>query len=189
MGVKLSLKRDLSYSKAHYRAHLVGGVEMVDVFEPRKVLANPRQFGRFRDGQQPASTHTVESDQFRAANLQHVVSYEFRRWVGENWATLDEFAHSESTATRKVSVDRLRRVLRGETMMQLTDLMLFTRNSPTALKAVFELLDHAATDSAAELAALRYRVEQFEWMTKELKIEAPRDYSGKRWPARNPDSR
>lgn len=157
---------------------------MADVFEPRKVLANPRQFGRFRDGQQPASTHTVESDQFRAANLQHVISYEFRRWVSENEATLEEFADDESTPARKVSVDRLRRVLRGETMMQLTDLMLFTRNSPTALKAVFEVLDHAATDSATELAALRYRVEQFEWMMKELKIEGPRSYSSKPGTAR-----
>lgn len=153
---------------------------MVDVFEPRKVLANPQQFGRFRDGQQPASTHAAESDQFRAANLQHVISYEFRRWISESQFTLESFAEHETKPGRKVRVDRLRRVLRGETMMQFTDLMLFTRNAPNALEALFEFFNQADRSMAFELDALRHRVNQFEWMVNELKIEAPRSYGGTR---------
>lgn len=153
---------------------------MADVFEPRKLLAHPQQFGRFRDGQLPANQDFLESDHYRAANLQHVISYEFRRWISETRSKLEWFAERETRLGRKISLDRLRRVLRGETMMQFTDLMLFTRNSPNALEAMFEFFERPDNEADHELNALRLRVSQFEWMIKELNIQDPRTRAGRR---------
>lgn len=144
---------------------------MADVFEPRKVVTGPAQFGRFRDGLEPAPGYATSSDEFRAAQLQHIVAYEFRRWLSEHGSNVGKFTKQPNG--RVIQADRLRRVLRGETMMQFTDLMLLTRTSTNALKALLEYFDTTETQHERRIKALKYQVEQLSFALKYNGVDLP----------------
>lgn len=147
---------------------------MADVFEPRKVVTGPAQFGRFRDGLQPAPGYRESSDEFRAAELQHIVAYEFRRWLGEQGSNVGKFA--DRSKDRVIQADRLRRVLRGETMMQFTDLMLMTRTSKYALTALLDYFGTGDTEDQRQIKNLTHRVQQLKFLLKLNKVEVPEGF-------------
>lgn len=146
---------------------------MADVFAPRKVFAQREQFGQFHEVPRAAEGVRERSDEFRASALQHLISYEFRRWLSDHGLTVEQFASRQEGKT--VRADRLRRLLRGETMMQLTDIIRFASVSPGVREVVLEYLG-AARDgekvAESELKHLRYRVAHFEWLLRELNLGA-----------------
>lgn len=141
---------------------------LADVFAPRKLFARREQFGQFHEVPRPANGVVAESDEFRAAALQHLLSYEFRRWLSEQGMSVEKFAFQQSAQPGRA--DRLRRLLRGETMMQLTDIIRFTSASPNVRAAVFEYFGAAPEGEESELQQLRYRVNHLDWLVRELNL-------------------
>lgn len=115
-------------------------------FEPRTVVAQPKAFGRVRDELEPAAGVSRRDPRFRAAMLQHLMA-----------ATASEEAllhHGKSPSQlvvgegRGLSADRVRRVFRGETMAQITDLTYWAGHFPAVSTVLADYLrSHSDTPS------------------------------------------
>src|SRR5665647_24284 len=98
-------------------------------FEPRTVVAARKQFGKSSGPLHPAPGMTETDPRFLAAQLQHRVANAVREEVLAQGMSLEEFVtrenstESESPLPPGLSYDRLVRIHRGETLMQLADLV------------------------------------------------------------------
>lgn len=106
-------------------------------FVPRTVVAQPKAFGLAPGPLEPAHDVDTTSERYRAAMLQHVMAVAVRSELLK--------AEGVSPATfvsrfrdRGLSADRVRRILRGETMAQLTDVMFWMSQLPGVAVAISE---------------------------------------------------
>lgn len=105
-------------------------------FVPRSVLAEPQVFGKNLRVLAPAAGFTAVSPNYRAAVLQHVLSFQIRDAIRSSGRTLPQILEEIPGMTG--SKERHERILRGETMMQLSDIMMWASRFPTIRREVAE---------------------------------------------------
>ena len=106
-------------------------------FEPRAFVAVRREFGRSSSPVRPAPGIQETDPRFLAAQLQHAVANAVREGVLalglslEDFVTRENAAESENSFPPGLTYDRLVRIQRGETLMQLADLVSWARRFDT----------------------------------------------------------
>ena len=91
-------------------------------FEPRTVVSNPKQFGKSSANLEPLDGIKQSDPRFGAAQLQHRVANKVREGLLAQGSNLFELSES-SNLSPGMRYDRLVRIQRGETLMQLADLI------------------------------------------------------------------
>ena len=104
-------------------------------FEPRTLTNAPKQFGSISVHLNPAEGVSESDPRFQSAQLQHLLANEVREFLGVHRLDVAWLASTDA-GHPGVSVDRMRRMLRGETMMQITDMLLITDLVATSKKIV-----------------------------------------------------
>jgi hypothetical protein len=106
------------------------------VFEPRARMQVPKSFGKTGI----ACASVGESDaQLAAAQFQHLVANAIRECVMRRSGTLRLFLEG-AKFPQEMTYDRVSRILRGETMMTVTDLLIWTAAFPEVRVLAAELL-------------------------------------------------
>jgi hypothetical protein len=90
-------------------------------FEPRALVAEPKQFGKTSLSLTPAVAVDPDDPRFLAAQLQHRVANSAREAMLARGHSLESYATSMQAPG--MAYDRLVRIQRGETLMQLADLV------------------------------------------------------------------
>lgn len=96
-------------------------------FAPNSLAAVRRQFGKSAANLVAADQVDALGVRFQAAQLQHQISNAVRESILSSGTTLDAYAAKHRDATPGMSYDRLVRILRGETQMQLADVVAWAR--------------------------------------------------------------
>ena len=109
-------------------------------FEPRSLIATPKQFGSIRHYVEPADGISEEDPRFQAARMQHLLANEVREHLGKYRRDVAWFA-SPKAGHPGIGVDRMRRMLRGETMMQIADMMIITSMVKSSVEVVQDCLE------------------------------------------------
>jgi len=104
-------------------------------FEPRKFVSTPKQFGKSSADLLPLDGFSASDPRFGAAQLQHRVANKVREGLLSQGSTLLELSE-RSSLSPGMKYDRLVRIQRGETLMQLADLI----NWSALFEGVRELL-------------------------------------------------
>ena len=107
------------------------GATSPTTFLPRELGAVRKQFGKAASDLVPARDVDPSGPRFQAAQLQHRISNAVREALLAQGKTLDEFAGEQNDTVPGMSYDRLVRVLRGETLMQIADLMTWAQHFDT----------------------------------------------------------
>lgn len=94
-------------------------------FEPRQLAANPKSFGRMSGRLVPADGVDDADPRFRGAQLQHAVSNAIREELLAHGYGLADYLEQLRPAAPGMSYDRVIRIQRGETLMQLADLTMW----------------------------------------------------------------
>lgn len=106
------------------------------VFEPRSRMQVPRSFGKMGT----ACTAVGEPDaQLAAAQFQHLIANAIRECVTRQSGTLRLFL-AGAEFPPEMTYDRVSRILRGETMMTITDLLIWSAAFPEVRALAAELL-------------------------------------------------
>ncbi|WP_157749830.1 hypothetical protein [Microbacterium sp. TPU 3598] len=145
----LAHETDIQHSNAAKADHAVQNqregvlmVRFVDgrgfAFIPRDVVAQPKAFGLAAGLLEPAHDVDSEDERYRAAMLQHLMVVAARGALLKSQG-ISPTAFVEQFEGRGLGVDRVRRVFRGETMAQLTDLMFWAHHFPDVADAVSAL--------------------------------------------------
>lgn len=108
------------------------------VFEPRTLAAVSGQFGKTGSPIAPAEGVAEDDPRFQAAQLQHLVANKVREELLGRGLSLKDFL-ATVTDSGGMSFERLIRIQRGATMMQLTDLFNWAMFFPAVRRA---LADH-----------------------------------------------
>jgi hypothetical protein len=104
---------------------------------PRDVVAQPKAFGQAPGLLEPAPDVDVSGERYRAAMIQHIMAVTVRAGLLKSHGiTPPSFA--ERFPDRGLGADRVRRIFRGETMAQLTDLMFWMEQVPDVAAAICE---------------------------------------------------
>lgn len=98
-------------------------------FEPRSVLSVPSAFGRVQVRLSPADGIDADDHRYRASMVQHLVASMIHHSLRLRGETLPQFL-TRISETPGTSPDRVRRILRGETAMQLADLAFWSSHFP-----------------------------------------------------------
>ncbi|MFJ4254121.1 hypothetical protein [Microbacterium sp. NPDC090003] len=106
-------------------------------FVPRELVKQPKAFGSAPGLLEPVHEVAVTSERYRAAMVQHVMASTVRAELLKSRG-LTPVAFAERIAERGLGADRVRRVFRGETMAQLTDLMFWMGHFPAVAEAISE---------------------------------------------------
>lgn len=106
-------------------------------FVPRTLVAQPKAFGQVLGLLEPAHDVAETGERYRAAMVQHLMAAAVR---GELLATegISPSAFAGRFAARGMGADRIRRIFRGETMAQLTDLVFWSTQFPAVGVAIVE---------------------------------------------------
>lgn len=99
----------------------------VYTFVPRAQFGEAGSFGKSTRNLEPAEGVDAATAQFAAAQLQHRVSYLIRDELRRTHRTLQSVL---TELGQRSSLNRHERILRGETMMQLSDLSMWVRVFP-----------------------------------------------------------
>lgn len=99
-------------------------------FVPRRMVKVPGSFGRISDDLEPAGSLEADDPRVRAALLQHHLANAVREYLLKDPERTLEWFASREAGHPGVSAARMGRMLRGETQMQLTDVMLITDTIP-----------------------------------------------------------
>ena len=97
------------------------------VFVPRSFVANPKKFGR--SGTRLAGNDVIASPHQGAAELQHAIANRVREYLLDENTTLRAYCERNRLAAG-LTHERFERILRGETMLTLTDLMFWATEIP-----------------------------------------------------------
>lgn len=100
-------------------------------FVPRELGLLRKQFGKVASELIPAEGVDPSGPRFLAAQLQHRVANAVREALVVDGVTLEQFADKQKATVPGMSYDRLVRVLRGETMMQIADLATWSQQFET----------------------------------------------------------
>ncbi|MFC9559868.1 hypothetical protein [Agromyces sp. NPDC056965] len=92
-------------------------------FEPRTLSAVPAVFGRSSALFVPTEGLEVGDPRLRAAQLQHLVANAVREEILARGETTEQYLATVDAALPGRSYDRMSRLLRGKTQMQLADIM------------------------------------------------------------------
>lgn len=92
-------------------------------FQPRELVAARTQFGKSSEHATPASNVSATDMRFVSANLQHLVANAVREGLLARDEHLKGYVSRLEPSLPGMSYDRLVRILRGETLMQLADLL------------------------------------------------------------------
>jgi hypothetical protein len=111
MGLRRSTARDRLPGVAGFK------------FEPRMMVLMPKAFGRSSGPMPPALDVDPLDPRFRAAQLQHRIANAVREEVLEQGSSLEQFLSSMDPVPPGMSYDRVIRIQRGETLMQLADVV------------------------------------------------------------------
>lgn len=107
------------------------GADTATTFEPRRCAAAAKQFGKSGADLMPVSGVQSSDPRFAAAQFQHRVCNAVREWLLSRGATIEEFARElKAGEVPGAGSDRLGRVLRGETLMQVADLVALAERVP-----------------------------------------------------------
>lgn len=109
-------------------------------FVPRDVVAQPKAFGLAPGLLDPAEDVDVTSERYRAAMLQHVMASTARAALLKTKGIAPS-VFAERFSERGLGADRVRRIFRGETMAQLTDVMFWSAHFPDVARALAEQTD------------------------------------------------
>ena len=112
-------------------------------FEPRTLAFNPAQFGKSSESLQPADGIDITDARFMAANLQHRVANAIREGILARASRLESFLATLTPTSPGMSYDRVVRIQRGETLMQLADLLAWVGQFPTVRTVILTELDEA----------------------------------------------
>jgi len=125
-------------------------------FEPRTLSLVRKQFGKVGARLQPAEHVDPLGPRFIAAQLQHRISNALREALIGEGTNLETYASNQTRSVPGMSYDRLVRVLRGETLMQLADLVTWAQqfDNVRALLLLEETWGTASTDATGEHQAL-----------------------------------
>lgn len=91
-------------------------------FKPCDVVLLPKQFGKTSTALVPAEGVASEDPRFRAAQLQHFVANAARESMLAEGHTLKSYV-DQLVDVPGMTYERLVRIQRGETLMQIADLM------------------------------------------------------------------
>ncbi|MCY7290405.1 MAG: hypothetical protein LH624_19720 [Cryobacterium sp.] len=120
-----------------------GGV----VFEPRSLADNPKKFGRTST---QLATGPMETPHQAAAELQHAVANRIREHLLDQNTNIRTFCATNELPPG-LSEDRSQRLLRGETMITITDMLFWARQIPDLAPFIGatlgQLTDPETTDS------------------------------------------
>jgi hypothetical protein len=105
-------------------------------FEPRQLAKNPKQFGKSSVDLIGATYVVVSEPKFLAANFQHLVCNSLREALLSNGMTIDQFASELLGTVPGIGYDRLGRVLRGETQIQISDIVAWSHRFPGVKRTV-----------------------------------------------------
>ncbi|TFD48566.1 hypothetical protein E3T46_15135 [Cryobacterium sp. Hh11] len=106
------------------------------VFEPRGRFLVPKSFGKMGVLGTPVGSADA---QLAAAEFQHLVANAIRECVTRRSGTLRLFLQ-EAGFPAEMTYDRVSRILRGETMMTITDLLIWSAAFPEVRVLAAELL-------------------------------------------------
>lgn len=139
------------------RARMVRGVGGAGfAFVPRSLVAQPKAFGAASGLLEPAQGVDVTSERYRAAMLQHVMVVAVKGELLKSDG-ITPAAFVARLEGRGLGEDRVRRIFRGETMAQLTDLMFWSALLPAVGAAISEFMTrngHEADSGGVELPAI-----------------------------------
>ena len=96
------------------------------VFVPHSLADNKKKFGK---SSSCLTGGAIASPQEEAAELQHAIANRIREYLLDQNTDLLKYC-AETPLPRGLSYDRFQRILRGETMMTLTDLMFWVGQIP-----------------------------------------------------------
>ncbi len=91
-------------------------------YQPREMVRSPRQFGKSSAVLEPADGIGLDDPRLGAARLQHKVANSVREALLARGELLQNLAET-APGVPGMSYDRLLRIARGETLMQLADLV------------------------------------------------------------------
>jgi len=124
--------------------HVLGGGQTHDTrafkFKPRDVVQLPKQFGKSSLTLVPAQGVPFDDPRFLAAQMQHLVANAARESMLSEGHSLNSYVDQLGDVPG-MTYERLVRIQRGETLMQLADLMAWAQRFAT----VRLLLAHAST--------------------------------------------
>lgn len=106
-------------------------------FVPRELVLQPKAFGLAPGLLDPVHDVAVTSERYRAAMVQHLMATAVRAALLRSRG-LTPVAFAERFPERGLGADRVRRIFRGETMAQLTDLMFWMGHFPDVAETVSE---------------------------------------------------
>ncbi len=106
------------------------------VFEPRTYAQSDKQFGKTASPLTPSERTSIDDPRFRAAAFQHFVANLVRELLLARRQTLHAYVEQLPAKTPGIGYDRLIRIQRGETMMQITDLFYWCGRFPEIADAV-----------------------------------------------------
>ena len=116
------------------------------VFEPRSVIDGRKQFGQSSMSLAPAEGVALTDPRYLAALLQHRVANTVRESLLAENMSVQTFAESDDLPPG-MSYDRLVRIQRGETLMQLADLLNWaSRFEPVRRMLAAEQFGYVAAD-------------------------------------------
>lgn len=99
-------------------------------FEPRSLVFTPSAFGKTTARQSPRTGIDQQDPRFSAAQFQHEIANAVREGILVTGKSLDGFVKELSPAPPGFTYDRLVRILRGETLMQVADLIVWAQRFP-----------------------------------------------------------
>jgi hypothetical protein len=96
-------------------------------FEPRRFITLPAQFGKSSMPLAAAADIQPEDPRLLAAQLQHLVCNALRESLLAIGQTPETFARNLSATIPGMGYDRLSRLMRGKTVIQLADLLAWSQ--------------------------------------------------------------
>ena len=112
----------IRYTRVMPRSPKPGGA----VFVPHSLADNRKKFGKSTSR---LTTGEIATPQQEAAEVQHAIANRIREYLLDQNTDLLKYC-SETPLPRGLSYDRFQRILRGETMMTLTDLLFWVGQVP-----------------------------------------------------------
>lgn len=131
-------------------------------FVPRRLVNVPASFGQISGDLEPAGSLEADDPRVRAALLQHHLSNAVREYLRRDPDRDVEWFASQDAGHPGVSVARMRRMLRGETQMQLTDVTYITANVPGTLEFAAQWLGFDVRAKNREVQQAGYDVQRLE---------------------------
>lgn len=125
-------------------------------FEPRTLLASPTAFGKVDGDIRPAEGIAASDHRYRSALIQHRISRNVEAALSYSATSLPRFL-KEFEGVPGLSLDRQRRVMRGETSATFADLTFWASHFPVVGLFVAQYLEQSFRPKSKAKAAVPAR--------------------------------